>query len=70
MILILAVLVFGVLGMAFAVLLAFVVFLAFEGYLRALDEASREAVAVTQLVRVSRLLPDEQGDQLRGDLAC
>jgi hypothetical protein len=62
--------VFGVLGVAFAVLLAFVVFLAFEGYVRALDGASREAVAVSQLVRLSRLMPQEHGDELRGDLAC
>jgi hypothetical protein len=62
--------VFGVLGVAFAVLLAFVVFLAFEGYVRALEGASREAVAVTQLVRVSRLFPEEHGAALRRDLAC
>jgi hypothetical protein len=62
--------VFGVIGVAFAVLLAFVVFLAFEGYLRAFDGASQEAVAVTQLMRVSRLFPAEQGDELRGDMAC
>ena len=62
--------VFGVLGVAFAVLLAFVVFLAFEGYARALDGASREAVAVTQLVRVTRLFPDAPGQELRGDVAC
>jgi hypothetical protein len=62
--------VFGVLGVAFAVLLAFVVFLAFEGYLRALEGTSREAVAVNQLVRVSRLFPAEHGAALRGDLMC
>jgi hypothetical protein len=62
--------VFGVLGVAFAVILAFVVFLAFEGYLRASEGASREAVAVTQLARTARLLPDPQGAELRGDLAC
>jgi hypothetical protein len=62
--------VFGVLGVAFAVLLAFVVFLAFEGYARALEGASREAVAVTQLDRVTRLFPDAQGQELRGDVAC
>jgi len=62
--------VFGVLGVAFAVILAFVVFLAFEGYLRAWEGASHEAVAVTQLARTTRLLPDPQGPILRGDLAC
>jgi hypothetical protein len=62
--------VFGVLGVAFAVILAFVVFLAFEGYLRAEDGASREAVAVTQLARTTRLLPDPEGQALRGELVC
>jgi hypothetical protein len=62
--------VFGVLGVAFAVLLAFVVFLAFEGYVRTSDGASREAVAVSQLARTARLLPEEQGKELRGSLAC
>jgi hypothetical protein len=62
--------VFGVLGVAYAVLVAFVLFLAFEGYLRAYDGASREAVAVTQLLRASRLLPAPQNEELRGDLVC
>ena len=62
--------VFGVIGVAFAVILAFVVFLAFEGFQRSLEGASREAVAVTQLARTSRLLPSEVGRELRGDLAC
>jgi hypothetical protein len=62
--------VYGVIGVAFAVLLAFVVFLAFEGYLRSLEGASREAVAVTQLVRTTRLFPEEHGAKLRGQLAC
>ena len=62
--------VFGVLGVAFAVLLAFVMFLAFDNYVRATEGASREAVAVSQLARVSRLFPDPQGEELRGDLAC
>ena len=43
--------VFGVLGVAFAVLLAFVMFLAFENYIRAHEGASREAVAISQLDR-------------------
>ena len=49
--------VFGVLGVAFAVLLAFVLFLAFEGYNRAREGASREAVAVTQLATHDEPLP-------------
>src|ERR1700754_5127268 len=62
--------VFSVLGVAFAVLLAFVLFLAFEGYVRAQDGASREAVAVTQILRTTSLFPENQGDELRGDLVC
>ena len=62
--------VFGVLGVAFAVILAFVLFLGFESYVRASEGASREAVAVTQLARVSRLFPVEEGDELRNGLGC
>jgi Protein of unknown function (DUF4239) len=62
--------VFGVLGVAFAVILAFVLFLGFESYLRASEGASREAVAVTQLARVSRLFPAEESETLRDDLGC
>jgi hypothetical protein len=62
--------VFGVLGVAFAVILAFVMFLGFESYVRANEGASREAVAVSQLARVSRLFPIGQGEELRDDLGC
>jgi lysylphosphatidylglycerol synthetase-like protein (DUF2156 family) len=62
--------VFGVLGVAFAVILAFVLFLGFESYLRASEGASREAVAVTQLARVSRLFPVAQSEELRDALGC
>ena len=62
--------VFGVLGVAFAVILAFVLFLGFESYLRASEGSSREAVAVTQLARVSRLFPVAEGEELRDGLGC
>jgi hypothetical protein len=62
--------VFGVLGVAFAVLLAFVMFLAFENYVSARQGASREAVAISQLVRITRLFPADQGKQLHDDLGC
>jgi hypothetical protein len=62
--------VFGVLGVAFAVLLAFVMFLAFENYVAAHDGSSREAVAVTQLARITRLFPAPEGSELHDDLAC
>ena len=62
--------IFGVLGVALAVLLAFVLFLAFEGWVHAQDGASQEAVAVQQLLRASRLFPEPQHTRLRGDLVC
>src|SRR5262245_47276623 len=57
-------------GAAFAILLAFVVVLSFNGYARARDGASTEAVAVSQLYRVSKLMPEDIGDDLRQALAC
>jgi hypothetical protein len=55
---------------AFAVLLAFVMFLAFENYIRAHEGASREAVAISQLDRLTRLFPAPQREELASDLAC
>lgn len=50
---------FGVLGTAFAVLLAFVILLALQSYGNAKENAGQEAVAVTQLYRTTALLgPD------------
>ena len=62
--------IFGVIGVALAVLVAFVLFLAFESFVRAQEGASREAVAVTQLLRATRLFPEPQHHELRGDLVC
>jgi multisubunit Na+/H+ antiporter MnhB subunit len=62
--------VFGVLGVALAVLVAFVLFLAFESFVRAQEGASREAVAVTQLLRATGLFPEPQHQELQGDLVC
>jgi multisubunit Na+/H+ antiporter MnhB subunit len=62
--------VFGVLGVALAVLLAFVLFLAFEGFVHAQEGSSREAVAVTQLLRATRLFPAPENTRLRGELVC
>ena len=62
--------VFGVLGVAFAVLLAFVMFLAFENYIRAHEGASREAVAISQLDRLTGLFPAPQREELRDGLTC
>jgi Protein of unknown function (DUF4239) len=62
--------VFSVLGVALGILVAFVLFLAFESFVRAQEGASREAVAVTQLLRATRLFPEPQHQELRGDLVC
>lgn len=48
---------FGVIGTMFAVVLAFVIFLALESYQRARAEAGVEAVAVTELYQVAGLFP-------------
>jgi hypothetical protein len=50
--------VFEVLGTSFAVLLAFVMFLAFESYNSARQMAGVEAVAVTELYRGATLFDD------------
>lgn len=62
--------VFGVLGTSFAVLLAFVIFLAFESYGNAKEKAGTEAVAVTGLFGTAGLFSPPARDQLRGQLVC
>ena len=62
--------VFGVLGTSFAVLLAFVIFLAFESYDTAKEKAGVEAVAVTELSDTAALFPPRQARALRGELVC
>ena len=62
--------VFGVTGTGFAVLLAFVIFLAFSSYDRARDKASLEAVAISQLFRTAKLFAPETRRQLHGELIC
>jgi hypothetical protein len=62
--------VFGVLGMSFAVLLAFVIFVAFESYADARQKADQEAVAVTTLFRDAGFFAPPARDELRLDLTC
>jgi hypothetical protein len=62
--------VFSVTGTGFAVLLAFVIFLAFSSYDRAREQASLEAVAISQLFRTARLFAPETRRQLHGELIC
>ena len=61
---------FGVLGTSFAVLLAFVIFLAFESYENAKERSSAEAVAVAELYRDAKLFSDPTGSEVRGQLIC
>lgn len=61
---------FGAVRGPFAVLLAFVVFLAFQGYTRANTAARNEASAVLTLFRTSAQLPPETANELEGELIC
>ena len=61
---------FGVIGTMFAVVLAFVIFLALESYQRARTQAGVEAVAVTELYQVADLFPLQARERLRGGLVC
>lgn len=62
--------VFGVLGTSFAVLLAFVIFLAFESYGNAKEKAGQEAVSTTELHHTARLFGSPMREQLSGQLTC
>ena len=62
--------VFGVLATGFAVLLGFVVFLAFTSYDAARSGAEQEAVIVAQQVETAQLFPPSVRDRLTGQLVC
>jgi hypothetical protein len=62
--------VFGVLATGFAVLLGFVVFLAFTSYDAARSGAESEARIVAQQVETAQLFPADVVDQLTGQLVC
>ena len=62
--------VFGVLATGFAVLLGFVVFLAFESYDTSRSGAETEAEIVTQQFETAQLFPAAAGARLSGDLVC
>jgi hypothetical protein len=61
--------VFGVLGTSFAVLLAFVIFVAFQSYGNAKDKAGQEAVAVTELYHTTQLVPS-RAREVSGQMIC
>ena len=62
--------VFGVLATGFAVLLGFVVFLAFASYDAARSGAEDEALIVAQQVETAQFFPEPVVDELTGQLAC
>jgi amino acid transporter len=62
--------VFGVLGTSFAVLLAFVIFVAFESYVNAKDKAGQEAVSVSELYHTAQLFPSPTRAELAGQTIC
>lgn len=62
--------VFGVLATGFAVLLGFVVILAFTSYDAARTGAEREALLVSQQVETAQLLPSPASEELTGQLVC
>src|SRR4026207_281101 len=62
--------VFGVLATGFAVLLGFVVFLAFESYDAARSGAEREALLTAQQVETAQRVPEPAASELTGQLVC
>lgn len=62
--------VFGVIGTAFAILLGFVVLLAFDSYSHAKTTAATEATAVADSFQTASLFPAAERDDLEGALIC
>jgi hypothetical protein len=62
--------IFGVVGTSFAVLLAFVMFVAFQSFNDGKEAALEDAASVGALFRTARFFPAEQRDDLQGELAC
>lgn len=62
--------VFGVVGTAFAVLLAFVMFVGFQSYTSARTAAQGEAAAVEAMFHTSEFFGPAQQDKLQGQLMC
>src|SRR3954453_14782780 len=62
--------VFGVLATGFAVLLGFVVFLAFSSYDSARSGAEDEALLVTQQLKTAQFFPPDVSRDLDGELIC
>jgi hypothetical protein len=61
---------FGAIGNPFAVLLAFVVFLAFQSYTSAGTAAEEEAAATATMMRTSELIEGAAAEKIHADLRC
>ncbi len=62
--------VFGFVGTAFAVLIAFVIFQAFDSYSKARGAAGAEAIAVQNVAHLTGLFAADDRDAMLGDLDC
>jgi hypothetical protein len=62
--------VFGVLATGFAIVLGFVVFLAFESYDESRSGAETEAVLVTQQFKTAQFMPADVRTQLQNGVVC
>jgi hypothetical protein len=62
--------VFGVLATGFAVLLGFIVFLAFASYDQSRTGAETEAEVILQQIQTAQFLPEEATAELTGELTC
>jgi Protein of unknown function (DUF4239) len=62
--------IFGVLATGFAVLLGFIVFLAFSSYDQTRTGAEVEAEVLTQQIQTAQFLPQEVTAELSGELTC
>lgn len=62
--------VFGALATGFSVLLAFVIFLAFDSYDESRSGAEAEAVILAQQVETAQFLPEERRAEITGELVC
>ncbi len=62
--------VFGVLAAGFAILLGFVIFLAFERYDAARSGSEAEALLLVQQFETAQFLPASSRERLSGELVC
>jgi hypothetical protein len=62
--------VFGVLASGFAILLGFMIFLAFQSYDESRSGAETEATLVVQQVETAQFLPKDVAEKLTGELVC